>query len=52
MRTWADVQAFVAKHVLPYKVLRFNMSRAGVLVDTFTDRSVANTVREARRLLR
>lgn len=52
MRTWVEVQAFVTKHDLPYKVLRFNMSRAGVLVDTFTDQSVANTVREARRLLK
>ena len=47
MKTWSDVQAFATKHSLPYKVQRFNMSLAGVLVDVDTDCAVAYTVKES-----
>ncbi len=47
MRTWSDVQRFIDKHDLPYRIIRFNMSLAGCLVDTFTDEVKAYTVREA-----
>ena len=47
MKTWADVQRFVNKHQLPYTLIRFNMSLEGRLVDTFTGKTVAGTVKEA-----
>lgn len=52
MRTWADVQRFIDHHSMPYKVQRFNMSLAGVLVDTFTDQAVAYTVKQAAAYLK
>ena len=52
MKTWGDVDKFLAKHDLPYKVVRFNMSLAGRLVDVMTDKVVASTVREASAYLR
>ena len=47
--TWAKVQQFIAKHDLPYRVERFNMSLGGVLVDAFTKEPVAYTAKEAWR---
>ena len=52
MRTWKQVSAFIAKHSLPYRVERFNMSLRGALVDTFTGRAVAYSVRDAAKHLR
>lgn len=45
--TWHRVQQFIDKHSLPYRILRFNMSLAGCLTDTFTDEAVAFTAKDA-----
>jgi hypothetical protein len=52
MRTWGDVDKFLAKHDLPYYVMRFNMSTAGRLVDVMTGQVVASTVKEAAKWLK
>lgn len=46
--TWRQVEAFIAKHELPYRVDR----NCGIrLVDTFTDQRVAYTPHEAQELI-
>jgi hypothetical protein len=47
MKTWSDVQTFIDAHSLPYKVIRWNMSLRGVLVDALTNDSVMHTVKDA-----
>ena len=51
MKTWADIQAFIAKHSLSYRVMRWNMSLRGCLINDF-DNAVAYTVKDAERYLR
>jgi hypothetical protein len=46
--TWKQVEQFIAKHDLPYRVDR---SIGGMLVDTFTGKSVAFTPRDAQELI-
>ena len=52
MKTWSQIQAFITRHSLPYKVERYNMSLAGTLVDTYTGGAVAYTVKDAVKHLR
>ena len=52
MKTWGAIQAFIAKHSLPYKVIRWNMSLRGCLVDTFTHETVAYSVKDAAKWLK
>ena len=50
MKTWADVQKFIDRHSLPYRVQRFNMTRKGCLISleyNGTEIPVANTVKAA-----
>ena len=50
--SWEAVERYIETYSLPYKVIRFNMSRAGVLVSTWNGETMANTVKEARRFFR
>ncbi len=52
MKTWPDVQKFIDANDLPYKVVRFNMSLYGVLIDTFDQSTVADTVKTAEKYLK
>ncbi len=45
--TWNKVQQTIDKHNLPYRIERFNMSHAGVLVDADTRGAVAYTAKDA-----
>lgn len=49
--TWGDVAEFVALHSLPFKVMRFNMSNAGRLVDTVGDELAASDLYTAREVV-
>lgn len=46
MKSWAEIQALVEKHSLPFKVQRWNMSLRGVLVHD-SGVSVAHNVKDA-----
>lgn len=50
MKTWADVQRFITKHDLPYSIIRLSLE--GQLIDTFSGETVADTVKDAERVLR
>lgn len=49
--TWHKIQQYIAKHQLPYKVVRWNMSLRGVLVNLTNDQAVASNARDAWRYL-
>ena len=51
MKTWEDVRIYIACRNLPCTVMRFNMSRDGRLIDTATGELLADTVRDAERVL-
>jgi len=52
MKTWGDVQAFCEKHSLPYRVMRWNLSMRGCLIDSYNGSAVAYTVRDAAKWLK
>ena len=35
MKTWAQVQAFIDKHSLPYRITHWNLSMRGCLIDEY-----------------
>lgn len=54
IKTWGDVAQFVDAHALPFKVIRFNMSNRGVLVDSaceFNGDDCAHDVYTAREVV-
>jgi hypothetical protein len=52
VETWRDVQTFINRYSLPYTVIRFNLSREGLLILTATGETVADTVKDAEEHLR
>ncbi|MGB8030342.1 MAG: hypothetical protein WCF30_11840 [Terracidiphilus sp.] len=51
MKSWSGIQQFIAKHNLPYKVERWNMSLRGVLVTSYGDAVIAHTVKDAAKTM-
>jgi hypothetical protein len=51
MKNWAEIQAFIQRHKMQYRVQRFNMSLGGALVCTVSGIAIAYTVKDAARLL-
>lgn len=52
MRSWGDVATVIVQKGLPYKVIRWNMSLRGCLVETVTDQVVAVTVKDSAKLIK
>lgn len=50
IQTWGDLAQFILVRQLPYKVVRFNMSNRGVLVDTICDENCADNLYAAREI--
>jgi hypothetical protein len=51
MKSWSEVQAYINKHGLEYRVERYNMSLRGTLVGLVSKQAVAYTVKDAAHLL-
>lgn len=51
MRTWTEVEQYVERHGLQFKVERFNMSLRGCLI-TLSGYAVAYSVAEAVKVLK
>ena len=52
MKTWAQIQAFIDKHSLPYRITHWNLSMRGCLIDEYNGKAVAYSVRDAAKWLK
>jgi hypothetical protein len=51
IQSWGDLAQFIELRSLPYKVVRFNMSSRGVLVDTIASETAADNLYAAREIV-